>query len=124
MRLVAFSALLAALAVAAGAFGAHGLADRLTPRESELWETGSRYLAYVALGGLAMAGVSSGALSGRGAVAVTLVLAGGALFAVTLFGLALGGPQWLGAVTPLGGIAIVLGFTLFAIVALRGGASN
>lgn len=124
MRLVAISALLAALAVAAGAFGAHGLADRLTPRQAELWETGARYLAYVALGGLAMAGLSVSALGGRGAAAVALVLGGGALFAATLFGLALGGPRWLGAVAPIGGVGMVLGFTLYAIAALRGGGSN
>lgn len=113
---MAAAALVLAAAVAAGAFGAHALADRLDPRQRELWETGARYLAYAGLAGLAMA-----QLAGRGAAAGTgLVLAGGALFALTLFGLALGGPRALGAMTPLGGAAMIAGLVLFALAVLRG----
>ena len=119
MRWVSASALLGALAIAAGAFGAHALAGRLGARELELWQTGARYLTYAALGGLALAAVSSSTLSGRGGGAVATLLAGGALFAATLFSLALGGPRWLGALTPLGGAAMVGGLTAFAFVALR-----
>jgi uncharacterized membrane protein YgdD (TMEM256/DUF423 family) len=115
--MAAAAALVLAAAVAAGAFGAHALADRLDPRQRELWETGARYLAYAGLAGLAMA-----QLAGRGGAAAGtgLVLAGGTLFALTLFGLALGAPRSLGAVTPLGGAAMIAGLVLFALAVLRG----
>ncbi|MBZ0103669.1 MAG: DUF423 domain-containing protein, partial [Thermoanaerobaculia bacterium] len=68
-----------------------------------LWETGARYLAYAGL---------AGQLRHR--------QAGGTLFALTLFGLALGAPRSLGAVTPLGGAAMIAGLVLFALAVLRG----
>jgi uncharacterized membrane protein YgdD (TMEM256/DUF423 family) len=119
-RLAAAAALMAAVAVASGGFGAHALASRLGARELELWQTGSRYLTLAALGGLAIAGASA-ALSVRAAAAGWLVLAGGVVFASTLFGLALGGPRILGAVTPLGGAAMILGFHWFAVAVWRDG---
>lgn len=119
MRWVAASALLAALAIAAGAFGAHALSGRLDARELELWQTGARYLTYAALAGLALGAVSATALAGRGGGAIAALLAGGALFAVSLFALALGAPRPLGAVTPLGGVAMIGGLTAFALTALR-----
>jgi len=54
----------------------------------------------------------------RGAAA--LMLAGAALFAGTLYAMALGGPKWLGAVTPLGGLGMILGWMWAATVYLRG----
>jgi uncharacterized membrane protein YgdD (TMEM256/DUF423 family) len=119
-RLAAAAALAAALAVAAGAFGAHALAGRLGARETALWETASRYLGLAAVGALAIAAFAAHA-GGRGLLGGWLVAGGGALFAATLFAMALGAPRWLGAVTPLGGLAMVAGFTLFALAALRSG---
>ncbi|HSM14929.1 MAG TPA: DUF423 domain-containing protein [Thermoanaerobaculia bacterium] len=110
------ASVLAALAVAAGAFGAHGLAERLGPRDLALWETGARYLTYAALAALAMS-LAPGRAGGGGAL---WVLGGGAWFAATLFGLALGGPRWLGALTPIGGVAMILGFLVFAASVWRG----
>lgn len=117
--LIAVGALACAAAVAAGAFGAHGLQGRLSPRSLELWETAGRYLLYGGLGTV-LAGLA--ALHGTGRIlpwAAGLLLAGAALFAGTVFALALGGPRWLGAVTPLGGTLMILGFLLFAWGALR-----
>jgi len=112
-------ALTAALAVAAGAFGAHALAGRLDARGLELWQTGSRYLAYAGLGALAMSALPVSA--GRAAAgAVVAVVAGGVLFATTLFALALGAPRVLGAVTPLGGAAMIVGFIWYALAAAGG----
>jgi len=119
VRLLAASALLAAAAVAAGAFGAHGLAGRLGERELALWETSARYAMYAALAGLALATASRTLLDGRGAAAIATLLVGGLVFSVTVGALALGAPRWLGAVTPLGGIAMIAGLTLFALAALR-----
>lgn len=120
-RLAATAALVAALAVAAGAFGAHALAGRLGARETALWETASRYLGLAAVGALAMAAFAAHS-GGRGLLGGWLVVGGGALFAATLFAMALGAPRWLGAVTPLGGVAMIVGFTLFAWAALQRGA--
>ncbi|MCM2269383.1 MAG: DUF423 domain-containing protein [Thermoanaerobaculia bacterium] len=121
-RLAAAAGLLAALAVAAGAFGAHGLANRLGARELELWSTASRYLGIAALGALAIAAYAGGPGAGRGLAGGWLVAAGGVLFAGAVYALALGAPRWLATAAPLGGLAMVLGFTLFALAALRHGA--
>lgn len=119
-RLAAAAALAAALAVAAGAFGAHALAGRLAARELALWETASRYLAIAGLGALAIA--AFGATAGdRGVLGGWWLVSGGVVFAATLFAMALGAPRWLGAVTPLGGLAMIAGFTYFALAALRHG---
>jgi len=55
------------------------------------------------------------------AVASWLLLLGGLVFSGTVAALALGGPRWLGAVTPLGGLALILGFLLFGFTAWRAG---
>jgi len=123
-RLAAAAALVAGVAVAAGAFGAHALAERLDARGLELWRTADRYLAMAALGALATAALAlaagvPGAVRGGWAL-----LAGGVLFASSLFALALGAPRALGAVTPLGGLAMITGFLLIAAALLRGDASK
>lgn len=120
-RLAAVAALVTAAAIAAGAFGAHALAARLGARERELWETGARYLAYAGIAALAMA-LHVGR-TGAGAAGTWTLVAGGALFSTTLFGLALGAPRWFGAITPLGGIAMIGGLVAFALAALRSAAS-
>lgn len=108
----------AALAVVLGAFGAHALGDRLNADELALWETAARYLMYAALGLVAMgvASRSSGLSIDWPASAVAL---GAALFSGTVAALALGGPRWLGAVTPFGGALMILGWILFAWASLR-----
>jgi uncharacterized membrane protein YgdD (TMEM256/DUF423 family) len=106
-----------ALSVGAGAFGAHGLRARLAPEALALWETAARYLLYAGLGA-AVAGLAAprrGALLGA-----ACLLAGGLLFSLTVGALALGGPRWLGAVTPLGGLLLIAGFLALAWAGLRG----
>jgi uncharacterized membrane protein YgdD (TMEM256/DUF423 family) len=117
----AVGALLIALAVVAGAFGAHALAARLDARGLGLWETAVRYLVYSGLG-LALLGVwarQARAEGGTARAAGWCLLTGAVVFSGTVFGLALGGPRWLGAVTPLGGTGLILGFLLFAWGAWR-----
>jgi uncharacterized membrane protein YgdD (TMEM256/DUF423 family) len=116
---VATGAVLAAAAIAAGAFGAHGLKARLTPEALALWETAARYLFYSALG-LMIVGVAGERGLGRGtAAAGACLLAGGLIFSGTVGALALGAPRWLGAVTPVGGLLLIAGFLVFAWSALR-----
>jgi uncharacterized membrane protein YgdD (TMEM256/DUF423 family) len=120
MSWIVIGAVCGALSVIAGAFGAHALAARLEPRELQLWETAARYLMY---GGLAMVLVGLfGAQGARRGVdgAGWCLLLGSAIFSGTVFGLALGGPRWLGAITPIGGMLLIAGFLIFAWAALKG----
>jgi uncharacterized membrane protein YgdD (TMEM256/DUF423 family) len=119
MPWIAIGALGAALAVAAGAFGAHALAARLDAHALGLWETAARYLMYGALGILAL-GLAARQSPARGFGAAGWCLAAGTLvFSGTVGALALGGPRWLGAVTPLGGLLLIAGFLVFGWTALR-----
>jgi uncharacterized membrane protein YgdD (TMEM256/DUF423 family) len=116
---ILLGALLGAVSVVAGAFGAHALAARLDGRALELWETAARYLMY---GAFAM--IMTGLLGRMGAVrgidgAGWCLLAGSLIFSGTVAVLALGGPRWLGAVTPIGGTLMIAGFLLFAWAALK-----
>jgi uncharacterized membrane protein YgdD (TMEM256/DUF423 family) len=115
---LALGGFLCAVAVAAGAFGAHGLRDRLDPPQLELWETAARYLMY---GGLGVLLLTLGELvRQRPPGPAPVLLAGGAaVFSGSVFALALGGPRWLGAITPLGGAAMIAGFLLFVWRMLR-----
>lgn len=111
---ISAGALCCALAVVAGAFGAHGLAARLDAHALSLWETAARYLMYGGLG-IALAGVTALNEARRGLdAAALLLLCGSLVFSGTVGALALGGPRWLGAVTPVGGLLLILGFVVFA----------
>ncbi len=113
--LVAIGAVNAALAVAAGAFGAHGLRERLDARSLEIFETGARYHMYHAL-----AIVLCGVLATRGATtAGWLFQAGIVVFSGSLYALSLSGVRVLGAITPLGGLAFMVGWAYLAWSAWR-----
>jgi len=117
--LIFLGALACALSVGAGAFGAHGLAGRLSARSLELWETAARYLVYGGFGTL-LAGLAALHAPVRSVTAAGwCLLAGAAIFSGTVFVLALGGPRWLGAVTPIGGTLMIIGFLLLAWGAWR-----
>ena len=105
-----FAALSGALAVAAGAFGAHGAGSA----EAKEWlRTGGLYQLAHAVA--ALAAMTHGA---RGPA--WLFVAGGALFATTLYLMALGAPRWLGAITPIGGTLLIAGWLWLAWIAARG----
>jgi uncharacterized membrane protein YgdD (TMEM256/DUF423 family) len=116
-------AILGFLAVAAGAFGAHYLKERLKlePRMLETFETGVRYQMYHALAILAVGVLMSQGASGAALqVAGWAFLAGILLFSGGLYGLALGlGPRnVLGPITPFGGISFLVGWIALAAAAL------
>lgn len=116
-RLFATGAALVALAIAAGAFGAHALRERLTVERLAVFETGARYHMYGALGVLILAwAVDRGLADAR---AGWLLVVGTAIFAGTLYALALTGVRWLGAITPIGGTAMLVAWAWVAITALR-----
>lgn len=108
-----------AVAVAAGALGAHLLRGRLDAPALALWETAVRYLVVGGVG-LLVAGVA-GESSRRmdWLVARLSLLVGSWVFSGSLAAIALGAPRWLGAVTPAGGVLLIGGFVAMAIAALR-----
>lgn len=116
-RWIAVGALSGALTVALGAFGAHALKTRVTPADLALWETAVHYQGLHALA-LVLLGLWR-AREARGDVAGWCFLAGSAIFAGTLYGIVLGGPRWLGAITPLGGTLLIAGWLGFAWAAWR-----
>ena len=105
-------ALLAGLAVAAGAFGAHGLRDRLTPDMLAIFETAVRYQMYHALALLAVAWAATRWPDSSAVLAGWCFVAGIVVFSGSLYVLALTGVRWLGAITPLGGLAFLAGWAL------------
>lgn len=114
-------ALSAAMAVAAGAFGAHALRARLDARMLEVFETAARYQMYHALALFAAAWLMSqgervAALAVPGAWAM---VAGTVLFSGSLYAMALTGARGLGAITPLGGVCFIAGWLLLAGAAAR-----
>jgi len=120
-QMIALGAVLGALGVAIGAFGAHGLAARVTPDQLAIFETGVRYhfyhaLALVLVGLLAVQRAS--AAPGATSAAAWLFVAGIVLFSGSLYVLVLSGRRWLGAVTPIGGVSFIAGWIVFARAAL------
>lgn len=113
-------ALLAGLGVAAGAFGAHGLRDRLSAEMLTIFETGVRYHLIHALALLATAWAATRWESGLIAGAGWLFVVGIVVFSGSLYLLSLTEMRWLGAITPIGGVAFIVGWGLLAWAALRG----
>jgi uncharacterized membrane protein YgdD (TMEM256/DUF423 family) len=101
------------LAVAAGAFGAHAVRDRLSADMLQVFQTGVAYQMYHALALLAV-GILLARFSVDGSPWLTaagwLFVGGTVLFSGNLYGLSLSGTTWLGAITPLGGVAFLLGW--------------
>lgn len=119
--LLHLTALLGALSVALGAFGAHSLERLVAPEQVETFVTGVRYQFYHTLAiGLATAMIVSPAIDGRRlTLAVRLWIAGIALFSGSLYLLSLGEVHglpvgFLGPITPIGGVLLIAGWvTLF-----------
>lgn len=103
----AAAALSAALAIAAGAFGAHGSEGQAV----DWLQTGSQYQLIHAVAAIAIVREAP-----RQAL---LMLAGSVLFALTLYLMAIGGPRWLGAVTPLGGLAMIVAWIWLGVSFVR-----
>jgi uncharacterized membrane protein YgdD (TMEM256/DUF423 family) len=115
----AAGAILALLSVAAGAFAAHGLKSRLSPDMLATFELAARYQMYHALALIACAWAWTRWPGPAVMLAGTLFCAGIVLFSGSLYLLSLTGVRWLGAVTPLGGTAWLVGWAALAWAALR-----
>jgi uncharacterized membrane protein YgdD (TMEM256/DUF423 family) len=102
------------IGVALGAFAAHGLKGCLAPEMLATFETGVRYQMYHALALLAVAWAYSRWPAAMVIAAGWLFVAGMLLFSGSLYALTLSGARWLGAITPLGGLAFLLGWLCLA----------
>lgn len=114
----------AALAVALGAFGAHALKDKLSERYLAIWDTAVQYQMFHALGLLAVGILMSSSLIGPSSQltwAGYLLLAGIIIFSGSLYALSLSGVGVLGAITPIGGVAFIVGWILFIAAVLKFG---
>jgi uncharacterized membrane protein YgdD (TMEM256/DUF423 family) len=116
----ALGALSAGIAVILGAFGAHALRGRLGPDLLAVFEVGVRYQMYHALALLAVAWAADRWPGVAVVSAGWLFVAGSAVFSGTLYLLTLTGHTWLGAITPLGGAALIAGWLLLAWAAWTG----
>ena len=111
----------AGIAVALGAFGAHALKARLSPEMLAVYDTGVRYQMFHALALLAVAWAST-RWPHRAAITASgwLFVAGTLLFSGSLYALSLSGVRGLGSITPIGGLAWLLGWALLGWGAAKG----
>ena len=115
---LAIASALGGIAVVLGAFATHSLRDRLSERALTIWETGTKYQMYHALALILVA-----LLISRFPNSTPLIVAGFAfiagifIFSGSLYALSLSGIKWLGAITPLGGVAFIIGWICLAIAA-------
>lgn len=117
---LAIASALGGISVVLGAFASHALKDKLSERALEIWETGTKYQMYHALALILVA-----LLISRFPDSVLLVVAGYAfvagvtIFSGSLYALSLSGIKWLGAITPLGGAAFIIGWACLTLAALK-----
>jgi uncharacterized membrane protein YgdD (TMEM256/DUF423 family) len=117
---IALGSLFAFVAVATGAFGAHALKARLSEYSLGVWNTGAQYQMYHALALIAF-GLWTRSSPGASSLAGWAFVFGSLVFPGSLYALALTDVKVLGAITPLGGAAFLLGWLAFAFGAWRGG---
>ncbi|MBP0020535.1 MAG: DUF423 domain-containing protein [Cyanobacteria bacterium SBLK] len=117
---LAIAAIFGGLAVGGGAFASHALKDRLSEKALAIFETGIRYQMYHALALLLVAILLRQTEFSRGLLTTTGItfIAGIFLFSGSLYTLSLTGIKWLGAITPLGGLAFLAGWGCLVVVAL------
>jgi uncharacterized membrane protein YgdD (TMEM256/DUF423 family) len=108
----------------AGAFGAHGLASRVSLQRLEVWQTAATYQLFHSIALLALA---LSILYASNVVRISTALwvcrcwlVGVIIFSGSLYGLVLSGVTWLGAITPIGGTLLIVGWVLLSSLALGG----
>ncbi|MBH0084929.1 DUF423 domain-containing protein [Psychrobacter sp. SCQQ22] len=114
---VGIAAINMAIAVALGAFGAHGLKNIASPQQLEWWHTATLYLLVHALGLLLV-----GLLIRLRYITQTtawLLQIGIIIFAGSLYSMTLGAPLWFGAITPIGGVLMIVGWLCLALSAFK-----
>jgi uncharacterized membrane protein YgdD (TMEM256/DUF423 family) len=114
---LSLGALSGAISVAAGAFGAHALKDRLEPRLLEVFETAARYQMYHALALCVVAWIMTVVPGRLPAISGWAFFTGTLLFSGSLYAMAFTGVRALGAITPLGGVSFLVGWTCLLLAA-------
>ncbi len=109
----------ALIAVGAGAFGAHAMADKFEPRMIEIWETGVQYQMYHALALFAAAWLYHQTEATVALVAGWSFASGILVFSGSLYLIVLTGVRGLGAITPIGGLALMAGWFCCMLAALK-----
>lgn len=107
------------LAVAIGAFGAHGIKNHISVEMMQIYKTGVEYHFYHALGLLFIGILSISMPSGYLKWSAILLSAGIILFSGSLYALAISGIKVLGAITPIGGLSFIAGWIMFFIAVLK-----
>lgn len=107
--------ILMGFAVALGAFGAHGLKAHTDAYGLATWETAVRYQAWHALGLIAIAAASRFFSSKTLKAAFVCMLIGTLIFSGTLYILVLSGLKWLGAITPIGGVLMIVAWVILTV---------
>lgn len=117
---IILGAINAFLAVALGAFGAHGLENKLEPKYLEIWKTGVQYQMFHALGLVAI-GIISGKVEASSLLSWSgwLMLIGIILFSGSLYVLSTSGIKVLGAITPFGGVAFLVSWVLLIMFSIK-----
>lgn len=117
---MALAGVYGAVGVALGAFGAHGLRARVTPERLAVWHTATEYhlIHAVVLLGLAL-WLRVTPQAPMVSAAAACFAAGVLVFSGSLYVLVLADLRWLGAVTPLGGVLLIIGWVLIAVAAFR-----
>lgn len=113
------AALSGATAVALGAFGAHALSGILDERSLAIWHTAVEYQFWHSLALLAVGVLARERASVALRYSAFAFVIGSMLFCSSLYALALGAPRWIGAITPLGGVAFIVGWLALALHAWR-----
>lgn len=108
-----------ALAVLAGAFGAHGLKTKISPEMLQVYKTGVEYQFYHALGLLLIGVLAMQMPSALLNWSAVLLGAGILIFSGSLYVLALTGIRWIGAITPVGGLSFVAGWVLLVVAMVK-----
>ena len=117
MNWIAIAAVNLALAVALGAFGAHGIKAIASPEQMAWWLTGTQYFFYHALS-LLLVGILI-KLGYTTSTPAWLLQIGLIIFSGSLFAMTLGTPRWLGPITPIGGTLMIIGWIWLAVTAFR-----
>ena len=115
------AAILGGLSVAGGAFASHALKDQLSDRALEIFETGTKYQMYHALALILVALLLTQTETSSLPLTISGIafIAGVVIFSGSLYALSLTGIKWLGAITPIGGAAFLIGWGCLAIAAIK-----
>lgn len=115
-RLISLAASAGFVAVALGAFGAHALEESLNQQQVGWWETATFYLLAHAICGLSIGLTNPG---NKHVHAGWIMVIGALIFSGMLYAMALGGPRWFGAIVPIGGVGMLMGWALLCVAGLR-----